>query len=297
MSEFRIPLEFRRKLFEFQSAAVRIAAHHLNKRGGVLIGDVVGLGKTLMATALARIVQDERGISTLILCPKNLVKMWQHHADTYGLQAKIISLSMVAKELPNVPGRFRLIILDESHNLRNREGKRYRAIHEFIQQTDSKCVLLSATPYNKTYLDLANQLRLFVKDDLDLGIRPERLLKDMGETEFIRRHQCPLRSLAAYEKSLYADDWRELMRLYLVRRTRTFIQDNYADTDCQRAAISRFDRRSAEMPQVRQSEKRKDASRPDLRGCFTLVFSDPCSQNAYVQDQRRQPAANQEPIS
>ena len=236
LSEFRIPLEFRRKLFEFQSAAVRIAAHHLNKRGGVLIGDVVGLGKTLMATALARIVQDDRGISTLILCPKNLVKMWQHHADTYGLQAKIISLSMVAKELPNVPGRFRLIILDESHNLRNREGKRYRAIHEFIQQTDSKCVLLSATPYNKTYLDLANQLRLFVKDDLDLGIRPERLLKDLGETEFVRRHQCPLRSLAAFEKSLYADDWRELMRLYLVRRTRTFIQDNYADTDCKGCA-------------------------------------------------------------
>jgi superfamily II DNA or RNA helicase len=232
LSEFRIPVEFRRKLFEFQSAAVRIAAQHLNKRGGVLIGDVVGLGKTLMATALARIVQDDRGISTLILCPKNLVKMWQHHVDTYGLQAKIISFSTVAKELPNVPGRFRLMILDESHNLRNREGKRYRAIHEFIQQTESKCVLLSATPYNKTYLDLSNQLRLFVKDDLDLGIRPERLLKDLSETEFIRRHQCPLRSLAAFEKSIYADDWRELMRLYLVRRTRTFIQDNYAETDC-----------------------------------------------------------------
>ncbi|GIW56146.1 MAG: hypothetical protein KatS3mg082_2550 [Nitrospiraceae bacterium] len=42
--------------------------------------------------------------------------------------------------------------------------------------------------------------------------------------EFIRRHQCPVRSLAAFEKSQYADDWRELMRLYLVRRTRTFIQ-------------------------------------------------------------------------
>ena len=158
LSEFRIPLEFRRKLFEFQSAAVRIAAHHLNKRGGVLIGDVVGLGKTLMATALARIVQDDRGISTLILCPKNLVKMWQHHADTYGLQAKIISLSMVAKELPNVPGRFRLIILDESHNLRNREGKRYRAIHEFIQQTDSKCVLLSGSGLTKAKQDLRQKL-------------------------------------------------------------------------------------------------------------------------------------------
>jgi hypothetical protein len=91
--------------------------------------------------------------------------------------------------------------------------------------------LLSATPYNKTYLDLSNQLRLFVAEDKDLGIRPERLLRDIGETEFLRRHQCPVRSLAAFEKSEYTDDWRELMRLYMVRRTRSFIQDNYATPD------------------------------------------------------------------
>src|SRR5208282_5765280 len=65
----------------------------------------------------------------------------------------------------------------------------------------------------------------------DLGIRPERLLRDIGETEFLRRHQCPVRSLAAFEKSEYTDDWRELMRLYMVRRTRSFIQDNYATPD------------------------------------------------------------------
>ena len=40
-----------------------------------------------------------------------------------------------------------------------------------------------------------------------------------------------MRSLAAFEKSEYADDWRDLMRLYMVRRTRSFIQDNYAQAD------------------------------------------------------------------
>src|SRR6266496_2110430 len=55
LAEFNIPGDFGNKLFDFQKAAVKIAAHHLNKRGGVLIGDVVGLGKTLMATTLARI--------------------------------------------------------------------------------------------------------------------------------------------------------------------------------------------------------------------------------------------------
>lgn len=230
LNEFRIPAEFRRKLFEFQTAAVKISAHHLNKRGGVLIGDVVGLGKTLMATALARIFEDDFGLETLILCPKNLVPMWEDYRDQYRLRGRVLPISVVTRELPHLR-RFRLIVIDESQNLRNREGKRYRAIQEYIRENDSKCILLSATPYNKTYLDLANQLRLFAPEDRDLGIRPERLLRELGETEFIRRHQCPVHSLPAFEHSPYADDWRELMRLYLVRRTRTFIQENYAETD------------------------------------------------------------------
>ncbi len=148
-------------------------------------------------------------------------------------------VSLAGESALNQPGHARVaspstipsLAIDESHNLRNREGKRYRAIQEYIQENESKCILLSATPYNKTYLDLSSQLRLFVQEDKDLGIRPERKLREVGETEFIRKHQCPVRSLAAFEKSEHADDWRELMRLYMVRRTRSFIQDNYAHTD------------------------------------------------------------------
>ncbi|MCL4247382.1 MAG: NgoFVII family restriction endonuclease [Anaerolineae bacterium] len=230
LSKFRIPPDFGQKLFDFQAAAVKIAAHHLNKRGGVLIGDVVGLGKTLMATALARIFEDDFGLDTLIICPKNLVPMWEDYREQYRLRARILPISLVHRELPNMR-RHRLVIIDESHNLRNREGQRYRAIQEYVYANESMCILLSATPYNKTYLDLSNQLRLFVTPDEDIGIRPEQLLREMGETEFIRQHQAPLRSLAAFEYSPYADDWRELMRLYMVRRTRSFIQDNYAETD------------------------------------------------------------------
>ena len=230
LSEFSIPGDFERRLFDFQKAAVQIAAHHLNKRGGVLIGDVVGLGKTMMATALARVFQDDYGWETLIICPKNLVTMWQDYVDRYHLFAKVLSISQTPNELPQMR-RYRVVLIDESHNLRNREGRRYAAIKSYIEQNDSRCVLLSATPYNKTYLDLSAQLRLFIPDDRDLGVRPEKLIGELGETEFIRRHQCPVRSLAAFEKSEYADDWRELMRLFLVRRTRSFIQANYAETD------------------------------------------------------------------
>jgi SNF2 family DNA or RNA helicase len=230
LSEFQIPADFGAKLFDFQTAAVKIAAHHVNKRGGVLIGDVVGMGKTLTATALARVLEDDLGLETLIICPKNLVSMWEDYRAQYRMRARVLSHSVVERELPNLR-RYRVVIIDESHNLRNRNGVRYRAIQEYIHANDSKCIFLTATPYNKSYLDLGNQLRLFITEDEDIGIRPERLLREVGETEFIRRHQAPVRSLAAFEKSNYADDWRDLMRLYLVRRTRSFIQENYAETD------------------------------------------------------------------
>src|SRR2546426_9116409 len=222
LQDFSIPTVFKNQLFDYQVATVKIAARHLNKRGGVLIGDVVGLGKTLMATALARIMQDDYGMETLVICPKNLVKMWQEYIHDYRLVGEVRSVTNVQNELPDLR-RFRLVIIDESHNLRNREGKRYKAIKDYIEKNESKCILLSATPYNKTYLDLSAQLRLFLTDEQsrDVGIRPEKLLSAMGEIRFNSEFQCPVRSLTAFEKSDYADDWRDLMRLFLVRRTRS----------------------------------------------------------------------------
>ena len=219
LSEFRIPSVFGDTLFDFQVAAVKIAAHHLNKRGGVLIGDVVGLGKSMMATALAKVFEDDYHTETLIICPKNLVSMWEDYAHRYRLHAKVLPLSKVISELPEKTRRYRLVLIDESHNLRNKEGRRWRVIREHIERNESLTVLLSATPYNKTYLDLSAQLALFLNEDADIGIRPEKLLTELGgEHEFIRRHQCGVRTLAAFEKSEIPDDWRDLMRLYLVRR-------------------------------------------------------------------------------
>ena len=232
LAEFRIPAVFGNTLFDFQVAAVKIAAHHLHTRGGVLIGDVVGLGKSIMATALAKVFEDDFQTETLIICPKNLVSMWDDYVHRYRLHAKVLSISKVINELPERTRRYRVVLIDESHNLRNKEGKRWRAIRDYIERNDSFCILLSATPYNKSYLDLSAQFGLFIREDQDLGMRPEKLISQLGgEHEFIRRHQCPVRSIAAFEKSDEPDDWRDLMRLYMVRRTRSFIVQHYAEED------------------------------------------------------------------
>jgi superfamily II DNA or RNA helicase len=228
LSEFQIPSDLS-KLMPYQAAAVKIAAHHIEKRGGVMIGDVVGLGKTLVGTAISRVF-DERGFDTLIICPKNLVKMWESYRASYRMHADVLSVSRVIRELPSLR-RYRLVIIDESHNLRNREGKRYRAIRDYIEHNESRVVLLTATPYNKSYIDLSNQLRLFLPEDQKLTVRPEQLLHEIGDIEFIRQYQADIHSIAAFEKSPYASDWQDLMRLYMIRRTRSFIKTNYAKTD------------------------------------------------------------------
>jgi len=233
---FTMPSIFQKMLLDFQQAAVTLVAHKLHRHGGVLLGDVVGLGKTLMATAIARILQEDSGVNTLVICPPKLQAMWDRYLQEYGIVGRTLSLGLVGKELPTLP-RYRLVIIDESHNLRNREGKRYRAIQKYIKENNSHVLLLSATPYNKHYTDLSNQLRLFLDENKDLHIRPERYFQwleqqdGQTETDFIARFQTSPRSLKAFEQSHFPEDWQDLMRLFLVRRTRKFIEQVYAQSD------------------------------------------------------------------
>jgi superfamily II DNA or RNA helicase len=231
VSEFKLPKVFDETLFEFQKAAVKIATHHIHRRDGVLIGDVVGFGKTYMATAIARIIFDDFHWRIMVLCPSNLQNMWKEYFDEFQIPVTILSHAQTIKKLPEMK-RHHLLIIDESHNFRNRKGKRFRAVRDYVSQNDCKVILLSATPYNKSFHDLSTQLRLFIDETSDLGIRPEAYIKQLGGPEkYHEKHQSPIRSIGAFEKSEHVDDWRELMRLFMIRRTRSFIMDNYALQD------------------------------------------------------------------
>ncbi|MBP6418417.1 MAG: NgoFVII family restriction endonuclease [Giesbergeria sp.] len=275
LSQFRLPLRFERDLFEFQKSAVKIAARHLHRRGGVMIGDVVGLGKTIMATALARMFEDDMGYETLIICPKNLEPMWESYRTEYGLRGMVLPVSQVIKKLPTLK-RYRLVLIDESHNLRNREGRRYKAIAEYIKSCDAKVILLTATPYNKTKHDLSAQLRLFIDEKANIGIRPEHHMRkfDISEAEFERRHQCRVHSIVAIEKSEEFDDWRELIRLYMVRRTRSFILQHYTEVDPQGR------RYIAAKDGDKNEDKRYFPLRKPLSVTFAVDESDPSDRYA-----------------
>jgi len=232
IDNYIVPKALKEILMPFQENAVSVAARHLDKRGGVLIGDVVGLGKTLTATAVAKLFEETFFTEVLIICPKNLVEMWRDYVHTYQLRGRVQSISMVRDDFVEKTRRYRVVIIDESHNLRNRDSKRYGFVKEYLERNESRVILLTATPYNKSYMDISNQLRLFIPEDQDLGVSPEKFIDQVGgPVEFVANYQYSPNTILAFEKSDIAEDWQELLKLYMVRRTRTFIKENYAHWD------------------------------------------------------------------
>ena len=224
-----IPTKILERLVPWQEAAAKVGARILSNRGLVVVGDVVGLGKTIVGTAIAAASQER----TLILCPKNLVKMWKQYVEIYELHARVVSISMVTKELPEMK-HYGVVLVDESHNLRHSTTQAYEAVRNYIQENGSKVILLTATMLNANEMDISGQLSLKLDHNVDLGIRPENYIEQLTAPELIKFQEKVggnVSSLKAFEQSNFTEDWRRLLSLFLVRRTRPYLLEHYSKTD------------------------------------------------------------------
>jgi hypothetical protein len=192
------------------------------------------------------------------------------------LRGQVVPLSQVHKRLPDLKA-YRLVLIDESHNLRNREGKRYKVIADYIRNVDARTILLTATPYNKTKTDLSSQLRLFIDEKTNIGIRPEHYMRRnaLSDAEFERRWQCKPNTIVAIEKSDEFDDWRELIRLYMVRRTRSFIIEHYTQADDKgRRYIATQDGEKRYFPERRPQSLTFPINESDPKDRYARLYSD-----------------------
>ena len=226
--EYSLPTSMREKLLEYQVNAVQTLARRIYHRGGTMLGDVVGLGKTLTAVATSLMLREEYGYSTLVLCPKNLVKMWQEHLDAYDVPGRVVSYTQAHRDLPEMRA-YQFVILDESHTMRSDKRRDYVHIKDYIENAGSKVLLLTATPYNIRFTDVANQLGLYIDDDDDLGLQPLSAMQK--NPRLAEQVDYKTNTLLAFRKSEEADDWKRLMSEHLVRRTRSFVRNNYGKTD------------------------------------------------------------------
>src|SRR3990170_76678 len=153
------------KRYQYQLDAVKQALAIIEKNNGVIIADVVGLGKTIIACAVARELK-KRGA---VICPPGLVgdknknSGWKKYAEEFGMTNwEVRSLG----DLENIAAFIQktkdieVIIIDEAHRFRNQDTKDYEYLKNICR--DKIVILLTATPFNNRPGDILSLLKLFI---------------------------------------------------------------------------------------------------------------------------------------
>ena len=194
-SDEPLPLEPVRgvDLANFQLDAVRRGLDMIRSYGGCYIADVVGLGKTYIGAELLRQLRQSypNDGPPLIICPAGLVENWRQVSERYGLGAEVLSQSRISPPPDLVfdaeteqyeestagshgiylteEYRYRgPVLVDEAHNFRN-DVNRTRGLRDYLERSDHKVILLSATPQNLGPRDIYRQVRLFL-DETEHGL-------------------------------------------------------------------------------------------------------------------------------
>lgn len=153
------------KKFSYQSDAVNQAIQMIKEHNGCIIADVVGLGKSVIASMIAR-QMNKRGI---IICPPGLMgdpekkdSGWWEYLEKFGLHNwQVYSRGIIDRIADNIEGRdFEVVIVDEAHYFRNQDTSDYEALSMICR--GKKVILLSATPFNNSPADIFSLLKLFI---------------------------------------------------------------------------------------------------------------------------------------
>lgn len=178
--DFTIQLPDGVKDLKYQKDAVIQGYQMLMQHNGLFLADVVGLGKTMIATMIAKrfVEANGRNTSILVVYPPALEDNWRNTFKLFGLYKKVQfisngSLSKVLEGTGNYKDKeeFDLIIVDEAHGFRSDSSSKYDELQKIckspclnmglLKSVQKKVMLLSATPLNNRPEDLQNQLLLF----------------------------------------------------------------------------------------------------------------------------------------
>ncbi|HPH03939.1 MAG TPA: helicase-related protein [Spirochaetota bacterium] len=165
-------------LSAYQRPVVSRVIRNIEEYGGCMLVASTGLGKTIMAAHAVAHLHSQRFISAaIVVCPAGLKSMWhrtmratrissiEFSYQVFSLEdwRKYKDVAVLERELALVDSQT-LVILDESHHLRNSEdGSNLRLRHQRIRQLvdkGAKTLLMTATPYSRDVADINAQLRL-----------------------------------------------------------------------------------------------------------------------------------------
>ena len=145
---------------KYQTDAVQMALNALNNHNGAIVADVVGLGKSVIASTIARNLR----LRTIVVCPPHLYKQWEGYRDEFGFTATVFSAGKIENAVLHYQelikdGEQFLIIIDEAHRFRNEYTQDYALLHNLC--SGNKVLLLTATPFNNQPADIYALIKLF----------------------------------------------------------------------------------------------------------------------------------------
>lgn len=173
------------ELASFQQEGLRESIRLIDRHGGVIVSDAVGLGKTYIGMGLLEhyvLGKRRKGHipKGLVICPAQLRDLvWAPKLNEYGIKAEVISQEAVSRE--EFPWRdynqYDVILIDESHNFRNPGTGRYQNLQRLLAtgKLDKIVILMTATPINNSVWDLYHQVSLITRQQnnffAEYGIR------------------------------------------------------------------------------------------------------------------------------
>lgn len=249
-----------KKLYKFQRDGVIGAIDKLNRFGGCIIADSVGLGKTFEALAIIK-YHELRNDRVLVLCPKRLRDNWTLYKanDRRNVLASdrfnydVLNHTDLSRDsglsgdvdLANVNwGNYDLVVIDESHNFRNKKTPRQgsetrydRLMRKIIKEgVKTRVLMLSATPVNNRMADLRNQIAFATEADdtalLDHGIASIDSTTRLAQKQFNRWLELddPDRTPSRLIEML-GFDYFTLLDLLTIARSRRHIEKYYGTSE------------------------------------------------------------------
>ena len=207
---------------EYQKQAIEKSYNIIKKHGGVLIADVVGLGKSIIASALAYNLR----LKTIIIAPPHLKSQWDDYRMSFNFVAEVFSSGKIEEAYKKYDNdEEKLIIIDEAHKYRNEMTNDYALLHKLCQ--GNKVVLLTATPFNNRPQDLFSLIKLFqipakstIRTIDNLWYRFKELIKQYKEIDKLRKDSKVEKINLDNKIKKYAEEIRNLLSPFIIRRSR-----------------------------------------------------------------------------
>ena len=216
---------------KYQTDATNMALDAIEKHNGVVVADVVGLGKSIIAATVARNLK----LRTIIICPPHLVTQWEEYKDEFGFVASVFSSGRIEgalKHFKNIceVNEQLLIIVDEAHKYRNEYTQDYSDLHNLC--SGNKVMLLTATPFNNRPDDIYSMLKLFqiptkstLKTVDDLGVAFRKLIAQYKLLEKNQREKKINENEIKNEADRIAKSISSIISPLVIRRSRIDLEE------------------------------------------------------------------------